>query len=214
MKKTVKIVAVLMIASLCVSSVFAKSKKTKKAKETQKVEAPKEVKADMLDGFEDGMYWRAVGSSWSDGDISSEVELSSDWKTEGSNSLKCSFEQTPEAGGHATFITEAPAIVDVSPYEAWLTDIYNPLDVPIQVSFSLSTGASWEWHESKCFDVPPGVTKDLKMEFFVNALKCASSNWEFTANLADSDDVRRVAVKVIIPGNKEGCIYIDNLRLQ
>ena len=81
MKKTVKIVAALMIASLCVSSVFAKSKKTKKAKEAPKVEAPK-AKADMLDGFEDGMYWRAVGSSWSDGDISSEVELSSDWKTE------------------------------------------------------------------------------------------------------------------------------------
>lgn len=173
-----------------------------------------QVAQELIEGFNGTNSWKAVGNSWGDGDCSTNVELSSEWFSEGTESLKGSFGKTGETGGAATFYTEAINVPDVSPYECLYFDVCNPLEVPVQVSFAITTGGAWEWYESNVFDILPGETKDLCVEFYTGTLKSALSGWQFTSNLGDSDDVRRLAIKFQLPGNTEGFVYIDNIRLQ
>lgn len=172
---------------------------------------------DLLEGFEDDGVedlWRAVGNNWNDGDVSSCVEVTTDWCSEGKKSLKCQFNDTGSNGGAATFFTEAPAFVDFSAYKTLSFDVKNPLTVPVQVACAICTGDSWDWHESKCFDIQPGENFGIKVSMFTNELKAGKSNWEFKLNLSDPDDVRRVAFKFILPAKIDGVMYIDNIRLE
>ena len=169
---------------------------------------------ELIEGFNEANSWKAVANSWGDGDCSTKVELSTEWTSEGSKSLKGYFGKTGEAGGAATFYTEAINVPDVSPYESLYFDVCNPLEVPLQVSFAITTGGAWEWYESNVFDILPGETKNLCVDFYTGSLKSALSGWQFTSNLGDSDDVRRLAIKFQLPGNTEGFVYVDNIRLQ
>ncbi len=169
---------------------------------------------ELLEGFNGSTAWKAVGKNWGDGDCSTSALVTDEWHTEGTGALKGSFAKTGETGGAATYFTEAPAVADFSPYESVLFDVYNPLEVPVQVSFAVTTGGGWEWYESNVFEVAHGEARNLQADFYTGTLKCALTGWQFTANLGDSDDVRRVAVKFQLPADTEGFLYIDNIRLK
>ena len=59
---------------------------------------------ELIEGFNSTNSWKAVGNSWGDGDCSTKVELSTEWTSEGSNSLKGYFGKTGEAGGAAAAV--------------------------------------------------------------------------------------------------------------
>jgi hypothetical protein len=206
-KKIICSLSVLFSLLLCISCVS-----TQKTSTTEN--STKNEDVEVLEGFNTSTQWKAVGKNWGDGDCSSTVSLSTEWFTEGESSLKGSFVKTPETGGAATFFTESIPIPDFTPYETVLFDVNNPLSVPIEVSFAITTGGSWEWYESNVFSLEPGESKDLQVDLYTNSLKCSLSGWQFTANLGDSDDVRRIAVKFQLPGNTEGSVFIDNIRVK
>lgn len=221
MTKRVAILAALLAPAVLLScattgkAAKADSKKTtSSAASPAKEGAPATSSADLFDGFEneDG-GWKAGGSSWNDGDLSSYVEISSDWATEGKSSLKCAFNYASSKDAHATFMTEIPAYPDMSAYKSVSFDVYNPLDLPVQVSFSLSTGDTWYWYETNEYDIAAGEKKTVTVDLTSQDWKCANTNWQFTSKLVDRDDVRRVTVKFMLSQGAEGGVYIDNMRL-
>ena len=217
MKKGV-LVAIGAVCEMALSSISCASTGsvgTKKTDDSKKGAVASS--GELLEGFEeDGAaeFWRAIGSNWKDGDISTAVATSQEWATEGKNSLVCDFNTAGINGGAATFFTEAPAVIDFSPYKAMTFDVKNPFNVPIQVACAVCTGDTWYWHECKPIDLQPGENRGVRMDFFTGELKTANSNWEFKVNLEDPDDVRRVAFKFFVPANESGSVYIDNIRLQ
>ncbi|MBR0098209.1 MAG: hypothetical protein IJP90_00640 [Treponema sp.] len=173
-------------------------------------------KVDKLESFEKGAgSWTAVKTNWGDGDKSTAVAASSDWASDGKQSLKCSFEPTAgKSKESATFFTEKMAYTDISPYDAISVEVYNPTNSTIQVALALTTGSGWDWFESKEVDIAPGEKKTVRMELYEGSLKAASSNWQYSSDLENSDDLRRVAVKFFIPeGVKETFAYIDNIQM-
>lgn len=194
MKRTI----LAVLASVCVLSAVA-------AKPSE----------DVIEGFEKGSTtWVAVKTNWGDGDKSTGVSLSTDWAAEGKQSLKCEF-KTPDAKKEsATYYTEKMSARDISPYDAVSFDVYNPTGQTVQCAIALTTGAGWDWYESKAVDIAAGAKQTVRVELYEGALKCPASNWQFTADLEDSDDLRRIAVKFFIPAETaEGVVYLDNVKM-
>ena len=173
-------------------------------------------KVDRFESFEKGAgSWTAVKTNWGDGDKSTAVALSDEWASDGSKSLKCSFESTVgKSKESATFYSEKLGLTDISPYDAISVDVYNPTSATIQVALALTTGSGWDWFESTAFDVPAGAKQTVRVELYEGTLKSAGSKWQFGADLEGADDLRRLAVKFFVPeGVKETAAYVDNIQL-
>lgn len=173
-------------------------------------------KVDKLDSFEKpSTTWVAVKTNWDDGDKSTDAKLTTEWASDGKQSLKCFFEPTAgKSKESATYFTEKMSYKDISPYDAISVDVYNPTGGTIQVALALTTGSGWDWFESKAFDIAPGAKETVRVELYEGALKTESTKWQFAADLESPDDLRRVAVKFFVPeGVKENFAYIDNIQM-
>lgn len=158
--------------------------------------------------------WRAVQTMWSDGDVSTGAVLSTDWASDGKQSLKCMYAAPASGKGGSTYFTEKMAMKDISPYDAISYDVYNPSAQTVQAALALTTGSGWTWFESKPVDIKPGEKKTIVVELYEGQLKAASSQWAFKLDLENPDDLRRVAVKFFVPSEAgKGTIYIDNMTL-
>lgn len=170
---------------------------------------------ELLEGFEgSSTQWTFVGSKWNDGDKSTAASVSADWKSEGEFSLKCEFGSAKAGAIAATFYTEKPAMTDISPFDAIEFDVHNPTRYTIQVAAAIVTGSGWDWHESRVTNVAAGKTRTVRVPLYEGNLKSASTKWNFSTDLNDPDDVKRMAFKFFIPqGVPASAVYVDNIRL-
>lgn len=118
----------------------------------------------LVDDFEEGNFFEAVGSSWGDGDVSLSCDLSTDWGTEGGTSLKCTVTTNGgswEKGGFFTtpYETDWTGITHIS------MDVKNPNSFDIAVGIVLQNGENWEvWNQCEGQPVAADSTASLSFE--------------------------------------------------
>ncbi len=212
MKKITKVIfAATAIALLASATAFAKPKKNKKAKKqaTPAVEGVEAINnpdpagtVDLLDGVEEGVYWLAVGDSWGTGDTSTDISESTEWKSEGSTSMKLEYSAASPANGatggdKATFFCDALAIVDLTEYTQVVLDVFNPTGAAIDFVLVIQD-TNWTWCQSGAQTLGGGLNKNV------------------TINLADLKIPDATAVHrmcICLFQEHDGPIYVDNIRL-
>lgn len=107
----------------------------------------------------------------------------------------------------AIFLVEQP--IDLSRAPILEFDLFNP-GTAAEVAIALSTGSSWEWHESGNAPLKQGA-QTVAFDLTSNQYKTARSNWAFGVSLAKLMATQRLAVIIIPTG--DGAVYLDNLRL-
>ena len=166
----------------------------------------------LWEGFEGPHAWRAVGTSWRDGDSSLVAETVEERATEGRRALRCRFKMA--ASDYATFMTEdLRKWSSWSSYQSLLVDIHNETSENVRVALAVCTGDTWEWHETKLVTLAPGPNQEVSFPLDGSEWKTAASGWEFKSPLKNADQVKRVALKFFGRTGLEGEFYLDNLRL-
>lgn len=118
----------------------------------------------LIDDMEEGMFWEAVGTSWNDGDVSIACDLSTDWGTDGSTSLKCTIGTNGGEWEKGGFFTQ-PYEVDWTGMTMLTLDVYNPNEYEIKVCPVLQCGENWEdWNQFTEQPVPAGESASLTFE--------------------------------------------------
>lgn len=94
-------------------------------------------------------------------------------------------------------------------------DIFVTSSPAATVALGFDTGADGTYYESAQLDLKPGWNKDVTFDLGAMKFKSKASNWNYTVQLADRNDVRRVFVLIYkIRRAKAESIYIDNIRFK
>jgi hypothetical protein len=140
------------------------------------------------------------------------VTLNSQFVTQGQNSLKLGYVIN---GFDKAFIeTAGPSQGGLN--ENWATrdnlsfDLYNPGGATT-ADVGLSTGVNWIWHESYPQNLTTGWNHII-VDLTSSNWKTAASGWQYTASVADLNQVKRLSIGVF-GYTSAGSFYIDNVRL-
>ena len=208
-----KIIAILSTAALLVAITSCASTKTEVAPATDAAATDETVpcinnpapKADvlLLDGFEEGNYWQAVGDSWDQWgahNLSLEAETQEDWATEGSTGGSWVFDEaTSDSSKQACFFCDALAEVDWTAYKYIYIDVKNINSEPIEMGLAVQAG-SWTWYQTEAQKLGIGENKNIKFD-----LGCITS--------ADDKALINRGIFQVLGENKGGTILVDNIRL-
>ncbi len=168
----------------------------------------------LLDNFEDGNYWVAVGDSWDQWgthNLSLEAELYTEWGTDGKTSGDWVFDKIPATGGQATFYCDQLIETNWTGAKYIVIDIKNPEAEALTICFSCQTTDGWKWTQTKTLEAPPGestlvfdLTKDL----------LDGANTPVPA-IDGIDQMKRAMFNVVKYGKNGGSgrFYVDNIRL-
>jgi hypothetical protein len=132
------------------------------------------------------------------------VKISDQHATLGKHSLELIFDKNnlPKA----IFTLERPIQLDQANFLEF--DLYNP-GAAAQIAISLSTGDTWEWHESGVLPLAEGA-QTISFDLQASNYKSAASNWELTTSVKNLALTQRIAV-LIFPA-QAGSVFIDGLR--
>jgi|WetSurMetagenome_2_1015567.scaffolds.fasta_scaffold175518_3 hypothetical protein len=168
----------------------------------------------LLDNFEDGNYWAAVGSSWDQWgahNLSLEAELNEKWGTDGKTSSYWVFDMIPAKGGQATFFCDQLIETNWTGAKYIVLDVNNPGPESFTMCFSCQTTDGWKWTQTPTVEVMPGVstvvydlTKDLKDGANASVPK-----------IDGIDQMKRAMFNVMTYGKNGGSgnFSVDNIRL-
>ena len=118
----------------------------------------------LVDDMEEGMFWEAIGSSWNDGDVSVSCELSTDWGSDDSTSLKCRVTTNGGEWEKGGFFT-VPYETDWSGMTMVSLDAYNPNEFDITLCPVLHCGENWEdWNQFEGQILAAGQTATLTFQ--------------------------------------------------
>lgn len=92
-------------------------------------------------------------------------------------------------------------------------DIFNPLNYGVKITLAFKIGDDEIWYESKQIPVAPGWNKDIFFDFISPSFKSSASNWNFTDNLFNRDDIREIIISVFSDRIAEGEIYMTGIKL-
>ncbi len=123
----------------------------------------------------------------------------------GKQALALQFTKTENP--KAIFLLERPLDLSQAPIIEF--DLFNP-GTAAEVAIALSTGSSWEWHESASAPLKQGA-QTVAFDLTSNQYKTARSNWAFGVSVAKPAETHRLALIVVPAG--DGAVYLDNLRL-
>ncbi len=126
----------------------------------------------MLDNFEDGNFWSAVGDSWDQWGAhnwSIDADTTDEWKTEGDYGAFWEWDvNLGPPSNQATFFCDQLIETDWTGVVAVVIDIKNEGDAPFEVQFNSQTTDGWAWSQTATHVIPPGeftvvfdLTKDL-----------------------------------------------------
>lgn len=207
MKKSTLVLTALITVALLASPVYAKSNKKAKNKKAKApaegcINNPAPENFDVLDGFEEGLYWQAVAGNWGNGDTSISTDESTEFVTEGSTCGLFDYSASSpanaaNAGDKATFFCDALAIVDFTEYKSVCLDIRNASKDKIDFVLVIQD-TDWTWCQSEAQSL--GVGDNMNVTFDLAAL-----------NIPDCTAVHRMAFCLF--QEADGPIYVDNIRL-
>jgi len=162
----------------------------------------KSERLNYFEGFEEVGLWGPAGWDVNNG----KIELSDKFVTEGKYSLMLEFDSTSQFY-KSVIVNEEP--YDFSNIEELYVDIYNDSEGINYFTFAVTTGDSWEWHESIEYKLIPGWNKNIKINIGGNFWKARRSEFVNRLSLRNANDVRRIAFNFWGEGGK---VYIDNIR--
>jgi hypothetical protein len=168
----------------------------------------------LIDNFEDGNYWAAVGDSWDkwgSHNLSLEAELYDQWGSDGPTSGDWLFDKIPAKGGQATFFSDQLILTDWTGMKYIAIDVNNPQNTSFTMCFSCQTTDGWQWTQTKPAEVAPGVSTiifDLTKDILDGA------NVPVKA-IPGQDQVKRAMFNVVTFGKDGGAgrFYADNIRV-
>lgn len=171
MKKIVTLISAVAIIGVSAFFTACESKPAveEKVADAPKTEEPKTesapVAAELLvDDFEEGMFWEAIGTSWNDGDVSIACDLSTEWGSDDSTSIKCTVGTKGGEWEKGGFFT-TPYEMDWTGMTKLCLEVYNPNEFDISICPVLQCGEGWEdWNQFTEQPVPAGETATLEYE--------------------------------------------------
>jgi hypothetical protein len=221
---SISVTALALVAMIgCASSPSAEAKPVSEAVAPAGVEQGKVPAGEVhvVDAFEDGNYWQAVGDTWDqwgEHNLSLTAEVTGEWKSEGANALDCTFDNIPAPARKGTFFCDNIAIdgeaaSDFTGYKFLVVDVKNPETVPLNIGLNIQSGANWEnWVNGATVTVAPGETTIV----FDLANGLTDGNNAALKSLPGASQIKRLMISVY--GAKEGTLntghfYMDNIRL-
>lgn len=166
----------------------------------------------LLDGFEEGMFWQAVGDSWDQWgshNLSLDIDTTTDWATEGETAGVFEFDIAgPDTSCQATFPCYSLEDTDITIYKEVVMDINNVSDTPLQVNFAIQDNQEWQWSKTETFTIGKGVNKNVTFSLVNNITD--GSDKPIDA-LIHGDSVACIMFQVV-GENEGGQVYIDNVR--
>ncbi len=169
------------------------------------IQTPVHAETILVDSFEGTLTWKA--DTVGDPAILSIVPENA---TEGNNSLHVAFQNNGK--GEAIIYREGN--MDLSRSQTLLLDITNPQSAVVYIATAFQTGSDWVYYESKPVPLQPGLNKNVLFYLTSPEYRCAESQWKFSSNLRNRDQVQRINFLIFTGSFKTGDIYLDNIRLQ
>ena len=156
----------------------------------------------LFDGFENGNYWIWAGFDWDQyGSVkcSTGADISKDWASEGSHSLKMSMD-VMDKDSTKSAIWFYDGTNDLSGAKYITMDFYNPEDYVYNINVVIQATDAWNWWSLEHYDLPKGKNT------FV---------FDLSAHPERLNDVRRISIynnsgEILM---HESHIYVDNIRL-
>lgn len=156
----------------------------------------------LLDDFDEGMYFYAVGTSWdqwNSHNLGLECDLSEEWKTNGEYSIKCIHEQAANPSYvMATWCCDSPIDSDWTGYKTLAVDFYNAGPIPATICLQLQTTDSWIWCQTETQTFEPGEKATVLFDI---------------SQFGDTNlgDVKRMMLSNM--GSDYTFMYFDNMRI-
>jgi hypothetical protein len=168
----------------------------------------------LLDDFEEGNFWAAVGNSWDqwgNHNWSLTAELTDEWSTAGPNAGDWAYDKIPEKGNQATFFCDQLLVTDWTGVKYVVADVKNPSDFPIILEFNSQSTDGWSWTATQMVGMFGG--KDgIKTIVFDLGFGLLDGNNAPMAGIPGPDKMKRAMITVR-SAKDAGHIFIDNIRL-
>lgn len=166
----------------------------------------------VLDNFEEGNFWVAVGDSWDQWGAhnwSIDADLTEEWKSEGDYAAV--WEWDPNLGppsDQATFFCDQLVETDWTGIIAVVIDVNNVGDAPFTMQFNTQTSDAWQWTQTPSTTIPPGVHTVV---FDLTAGLQDGSSADIDA--IPSIDVMKRAMFTVTSSQGPTKTLVDNIRL-
>lgn len=214
-----KIIAILSTAALLIAvTSCASTKSDAKAAEEPAVKCINNPdptgQVELLDSFEEGNYWLAVGDTWDQWgshNLSLVADTTDKWATDGTTAGEWQFDtHATGTSQQSCFFCDNLVDNDWTGAKAVVCDINNINAEPIKINLAVQAGDGWAWSQT-AQDVVLGVGVNKNVTFdLVNGVLDSSNNP--IAGIVNPELIHRGIIEVI-GENKGGTIYIDNIRL-
>jgi hypothetical protein len=218
-----KILAILSATALVFAVAGCASTKKAATKDDAKADAAPAVatinnpdptgEIELLDGFEEGNYWQAVGDSWDQWgshNLSLAAETTDKWASEGTTAGEWQFDvHAAGTSQQSCFFCDALADVDWTGAKYLVCDINNINSEPIQMNVAVQASDAWSWSQTAILTLGVGVNKNVMFDL-CNGILDGSNN--AIPAIVGIDQIKRGIIQVV-GENKGGTIYIDNIRL-
>ncbi|MFA5339014.1 MAG: sugar-binding protein [Candidatus Omnitrophota bacterium] len=148
-------------------------------------------------------------------DNAHEVGLSRvrDNATEGSRALRMDIKEDVSKSKNKAGIFHEENL-DLSKHNLVL-DIYVQSSEAASAAVGFETGNGWTYYESTPVKLKKGWNKDIVFVLDKANFECKRSKWNYNANLANRDDIRKVVILIYDTVMFEAeTIYIDNIRFR
>jgi len=150
----------------------------------------------LIDDFEYGVYWEAVGTSWNDGDQSMYCKSSTAWGTEGETSMECTVTTAGAEWEKSGFFT-TPLETNWTGLTKISFDVYNPNEFDLSLTVVTQAGENWDsWNQIDAQIVPPG---EATLEFDISSFK-------------NQDFIQRLIIYQFGAVPQQCSFYIDNVK--
>jgi len=159
---------------------------------------------ELLDGFEDGLYW-ALDSSAKDGvgcDLTADKGV-----TEGANALQFDFNATT----WAVVSCNSLAITDWTGAKAFEFDVFNAGSKPVSMGMCLMDGNKWEWQQTPAIVIEPGQ-QTFKAGLTDGTFLTSAGGLHAIPAPNGVEKIAFVAI-AIHKAEEASTVYIDNIRL-
>ena len=157
----------------------------------------------VLDSFEEGNYWQAVGDTWDQWgshNLSLEADVVDDWASDGDYCAKWTFDiATKETSCQASSFCNALLETDWTDVKYLVLDAKVITDEPITLKANTQNGVDWNWSSTDTVTLGIGENKNVTFDFTKHGISHAE----------------QIACAIIdVTGeNNGGDILIDNIRI-
>ena len=152
-------------------------------------------------------FWKgALMAGWG----ASHAELSADYASRGSKSLKLTYKDTGVKFGA---VYTSPGTLDLTRYSQLVYDVYNPgKQMKVSVAMKSDAGSGSVWFEQRTqITLSPGWNKNITARLDAEEWKKISGGAEVNPSKVDlKANIKELFI--IATGGFEGTLYIDNIR--